>query len=787
MSKHFSLFFKSYEATNASKIIHPTKPTTDFLTINLSKFEFDYDTYTLLEKGLTFVPKPSTINVANYIENQNRLIRDLKIKSFSLDKKVNNNNEPRPKMSRKFLEKSKWEPPTFTINAKTLKTIDHIKITTSQHIDKELHIMNKSMINFKPKNNFNTRVKVRDQNNLTNGEKESLSKLRKNKDIIIKPADKGGATVILDRLSYEAEAERQLSNSKYYKKIDSSLALNNSAKIKEILTKVLNKKCITEAQFKYLSGPDEFNFRKFYLLPKIHKPKEKWPNPKMPEGRPIVSDTNSESSRVAEYIDHYINPLSTTNFSYIKNSFEFIKKVRNHNFSSNYLLVTGDVKSLYTNMNIPRMVEVVKNALENNPLDNRPDNELIELLEFTLLNNDFSFNGQQYLQTYGTAMGKKYAPALANLYLAYFDEQAVGGYEIHPELYFRFLDDVFFIWSAGLEKLKKFESFLNTLLPGIEITLEHSTTEIPFLDVLLYIKENKIQTRTYFKETDTHQLLHTKSYHPKHTCKGILKSQLIRFKRLSSTFEDYNSTCNILYSYIKDRGYKSSEYRKLKFSVWHATETQPMTGNNNKLALPIISNFSPLGKQLSLEYRKIISQNEQFNQFEVITAYKIAPNLKQILVRADTSLSHETSSKPKGLFLKCDSAKCKMCMNFSSNTNIIKSCSNNKAFPILGTIQCHSQNVIYVITCIKCKLQYVGETGRSLKDRFNDHMSTIMLHKNTAIGKHFNTSQHSRLDIKIVAIEKVTSNQASVRKTKEKEWISKLGTQYPWGLNNYPL
>jgi len=38
----------------------------------------------------------------------------------------------------------------------------------------------------------------------------------------------------------------------------------------------------------------------------------------------------------------------------------------------------------------------------------------------------------------------------------------------------------------------------------------------------------------FFKPTDTHQLLHGSSYHPKHTTKGILKSQILRFKRISS-------------------------------------------------------------------------------------------------------------------------------------------------------------------------------------------------------------------------------------------------------------
>ena len=39
----------------------------------------------------------------------------------------------------------------------------------------------------------------------------------------------------------------------------------------------------------------------------------------------------------------------------------------------------------------------------------------------------------------------------------------------------------------------------------------------------------KLVTKVYFKPTDTHALLHKASFHPQHTFRGIVKSQLIRF------------------------------------------------------------------------------------------------------------------------------------------------------------------------------------------------------------------------------------------------------------------
>ena len=57
-------------------------------------------------------------------------------------------------------------------------------------------------------------------NNLSKRELLALDRLSNNRDIIIKPADKGRATVILNTTDYLQEAKRQLDNDTYYKRIE---------------------------------------------------------------------------------------------------------------------------------------------------------------------------------------------------------------------------------------------------------------------------------------------------------------------------------------------------------------------------------------------------------------------------------------------------------------------------------------------------------------------------------------------------------------------------------------
>ena len=47
--------------------------------------------------------------------------------------------------------------------------------------------------------------------------------------------------------------------------------------------------------------------------------------------------------------------------------------------------------------------------------------EINRLLELSLLHNDFLFKDQWFLQTSGTAMGKKYAPSFANIFMTNLD------------------------------------------------------------------------------------------------------------------------------------------------------------------------------------------------------------------------------------------------------------------------------------------------------------------------------------------------------------------------------
>jgi hypothetical protein len=358
----------------------------------------------------------------------------------------------------------------------------------------------------------------------------------------------------------------------------------------------------------------------------------------MPEGRPIVSDVDSESYRICSYIDSFLTKISNKHPAYLKNTYDFLDKIRNQNILPTDILVTADVSALYTNMKLDRTMQCVTEAFRQYPDRTRPDQQILELLDIILNNNDFTFNNQWFRQECGVSMGRAVGPSLANLYMVEFDRIAREGYHISPKFYFRFLDDIFFIWSGSLEELDKYITFLNSQIPGIKLTHEPHDTHVNFLDTTVYKHSTTnpdsctLQTRTYFKDTDTHQLLHTLSHHPKHTTKGILKSQFIRFKRLSSSREDYYNTCKILTKALMGRGYSRSLMLKLQRDIFFRYDGAKNKSDDNKRLLPVITHFDGLGQKLSKEYKNVLREHGVHNKFRVISAFRNHKNIRQSLI-----------------------------------------------------------------------------------------------------------------------------------------------------------
>ena len=88
-------------------------------------------------------------------------------------------------------------------------------------------------------------------------------------------------------------------------------------------------------------------------------------------------------------------------------------------------------------------------------------------------------------QILGTAIGTKFAPHYANIFMAGLKEEIFEKSHFQPYLWLQYLDNIFSIWTEGLENLKEFFGFLNNAHPSTKFTMEYSQKQINFSDVLI--------------------------------------------------------------------------------------------------------------------------------------------------------------------------------------------------------------------------------------------------------------------------------------------------------------
>ena len=116
--------------------------------------------------------------------------------------------------------------------------------------------------------------------------------------------------------------------------------------------------------------------------------------------------------------------------------------------------------------------------------------------------------------------------------------------------------------------------------------------------------------------------------------------------------------------------------------------------------------------------------------------------------------------------------------------NKFKSKATGRQYNIRAEITCKTRNLVYLISCKRCGLQYVGETENALYVWMNGHHSDIRTRKTKKlVAAHFCQSDHSIEDLEVRGIEKIHDNNTQWRIERESFWIFTLRSLAPDGMN----
>jgi hypothetical protein len=797
-----------------------------YSVVNLSSHNLNDGELLLLSKGLNFCPTPERINKSELMSDFFDFARKMRIQ-FHFNKCIDEEeNIPQNSQSKdttletlfNLAEENNWptshtdsqsssdaqlEKPSFQ---KYLENRFKKKSTwcppkgANANLEAFLSCIREELFDLKPK---------RVQDNLLGNERRAIRSLTNNKNIVIKKADKGSAVVVMDIEDYITEAERQLNDVNFYIHKNQDLTTTHTAQIIGILSKLLENKEITESVFQQLS-PIGSRTSRFYFLPKIHK--------QIVKGRPIISGNGSPTEKISEFVDEHIKHIVPLLTSYIKDTTDFVNKIESlPKMPPGTILVTMDVSSLYTCIPHDEGIIAIAEYHKKYKKGVLTTKSVCTLLEAVLKKNNFEINNKHYLQIGGTAMGTRLAPSYANIFMGWLENQYLSSCPVKPKVYYRYIDDIFMIFQNEIE-VQQFSEFCNNFHKTIKFTTEFSTEGVSFLDTQVKLDINgKVYTTLYTKPTDTHNYLLPTSSHPHHCVTNTPYSQFLRLRRNCHHDKDFLKEVGLMAHHYIQRGYNENKVINQAVQALkkdRATLLNPpakSNKNNSKISQTVrfITTYNPRVQMIYniiCKHWYILEANPQCRQVfkdKPQVVFRRAKSLKDHLVRAKV----DYSNKPKNTIqtflglpekhgrakFSCHRFPCKYCKTFPNTGGNFTATTTSRGYLFKAEQNCCATNVIYCITCKKCKKQYVGETLRQFRERLREHFYSVLnfdpiKSKNMPVARHFNSPNHTVADFQCQIIEIILKNPklpetTRFRKGREMFWIHKLRTISPEGIN----
>jgi len=282
----------------------------------------------------------------------------------------------------------------------------------------------------------------------------------------------------------------------------------------------------------------------------------------------------------------------------------------------------------------------------------------------------FTFNDVVYKQTFGVPMGSPLSPIVADLVLQDLETHSLRSLPFKPDFYFRYVDDI--ILSTTKSRIDAIVNIFNTYHPRLKFTVEVGGEQINFLDTTLIKNRNTIIYDWYHKPTFSGRYLNFYSNHPHSQKIGTIIGLVDKVITLSHPIfyqKNFDKIINILLT----NGY------------------------------PIETIFDNIKKRLSNKFSNK-SDDRETNNNEKISYFTI-PYVDGISERFEYFFKNEST------------------INIAY-TGLNKLNKFIRAQKDKLPLDSHS-NVVYRIDCKDCEASYVGQIGRLLKTRINEHRKHI--------------------------------------------------------------
>lgn len=347
---------------------------------------------------------------------------------------------------------------------------------------------------------------------------ETASFLRRNKNVVIAQSDKGKKTIVMYKEEYHRKVMQLLEDGETYRRMDGDPTEKVQKNLNSLIDKLAKCGYVEQSMAKQVMTANAIP-PKMYILIKTHKEGE--------PGRPVISTIGSAVYNLSKYLASILKPLVRTDYN-IKNSMEARDDIKQVKCDENDVLVSFDVKSLFTKIPLERLRRILRekwHRIKQRTIMSQ--NTFMALIEICIKDGSyFVYNGQVYMQVEGLPMGSALSPVLAAIVLDALMEEIMERISGYVKLLKKYVDD--FIAVIKIEHIDEVLSVLNGYNSSIQFTVEKEVNRtLPFLDMVLHREvDGHVLTEWYEKACSSGRLLSFHSKHPMkqriNTAKGLM-------------------------------------------------------------------------------------------------------------------------------------------------------------------------------------------------------------------------------------------------------------------------
>ena len=581
-------------------------------------------------------------------------------------------------------------------------------------------------------------MKRKEDVNLSRVEWTELMELKRRAiggDLRISRSDKGGEFTVMPTSLDREIVKRHLSDVTLYEKTDKRFFDNSISKLNK-LWKTLGSECNLPFNFIERFITTNATPPVLYTLVKTHKLTgdcEKSMEAEKYKIRPIISACNGPTDKISWVLTKILSPILKMIPAHISNVYALLDKINscNEDSSGNYSFASFDVEALYTNVDNNAATRALEEMLIQNEesinLYGFTVGAIIRLIEEVLRSNCFCWSGYYYKQKRGLAMGNRIAPILAIVFMNKIESIAINP---KPILYLRYIDDILLI-TKNEEEINHYYDAINNMHNSIRLTIEKPVHDsLPFLNCLIKLREGKFITGWYRKPTSKNIIIHRGSAHPARTKINVLQNMVTTAQRVCSTEKERQKSVELANKIAKENGYEDIGFKP---SYWATTK---FVKGYVAFKIPFISEF----------FTKAIDRIVKSSNLPLNVIVEHPRTLKNILTM---NRVYDTG---------CVERSCLICR------------SN-------GEGSCKKMGCIYLIRC-ECGSEYVGETGRSLTKRIEEHIRglknpSVKSYVDLPLARHRVSKHHNKcpnITVKILGRE----SDPVRRKILEGMWIKRI-------------